>query len=117
MKKVFLLILALGLVMSVGAANRYGRRVVMRPTANGWFSTHKSHRVPAKELVSLYQEIDVLHINVEAELIMTITIKDENGNVLFQTVVASPENNVAIPSGGAIVEVCYNNVELVGMLY
>lgn len=117
MKKVFLLFLALGLFMSVGASNMNGRRVVMRPTANGWFSTHRPHRVPAKELVSLYQENDILHINAEVELMMTITIKDEEGNVLSQTIVYSSENDVVVPTDGIIVEVSYNDIDLVGILY
>ena len=117
MKKVFLLFLALGLFMSVGASNRNGKRVVMRPTANGWFSTHKPHRAPAEELVNLYQENDVLHINAEAELMITITIKDVEGNTLSQTVVVGSENDVVVPTDGAIVEVSYNEIELVGMLY
>lgn len=117
MKKVILLLLALGLVMSVSASNRNGKRVVMRPTANGWFSTHKPYRVPAKELVNLYQENDVLHINAEAELMITITIKDVDGNTLSQTVVVGSENDMVVPADGSIVEVSYNDVELVGMLY
>lgn len=117
MKKVFLLFLALGLFMSVGASNMNGRRVAMRPTANGWFSTHKPHRVPAKELVNLYQENDVLHINAGAEMVITITIKDVDGNTLSQIVVVGSENDMVVPTDGSIVEVSYDDVELVGMLY
>ena len=117
MKKVILLLLALGLVMSVSASNRNGKRVVMRPTANGWFSTHKPHRAPAKELVSLYQENDILHIHAEVDLVMTITIKTLEGYVLSQTVVVGFENDVVVPTDGSIVEVSYDDVELVGMLY
>lgn len=77
----------------------------------------KPHRAPAKELVSLYQEDSVLHINVEAGLLVTIVIKDADGNILSQEVMTEPECDMAIPVGGAIVEVSYNDVNLVGMLY
>ena len=67
--------------------------------------------------MNLYQENDVLHINAEAELMITITIKDVEGNTLSQTVVVGSENDVVVPTDGAIVEVSYNEIELVGMLY
>ena len=48
---------------------------------------------------------------------MTITIKDEEGNVLSQTIVYSSENDVVVPTDGTIVEVSYNDIDLVGILY
>lgn len=77
----------------------------------------KPNRSPAKELVALYQETDILYVNLQAGLLVTIIIKDVDGNILSQEVVATPEANITIPMGGAIVEVSLNGVNLVGMLY
>mgnify|MGYP004682932183 FL=1 len=52
-----------------------------------------------------------------AGLLVTVTIKDEDGNILSQELVAEQESEVVIPMGGTTVEVSYNDVELIGMLY
>lgn len=77
----------------------------------------KPHRSLGRELVSLYQEETILHVNSSPGLLLTITFKDEEDNIRSLSTVSGEEFDVEIPSGAAIVEVCYNSVELVGVLY
>ena len=89
----------------------------MRRSARSAFANVSQRRAPVKELVYLYQENTILYVNAQAGLLVTITIKDEDGNILSQELVTTSEYDMAIPMGGAIVEVSYNDVDLVGMLY
>lgn len=52
-----------------------------------------------------------------AGLLVTVTVKDEDDNILSQELVTAQESDMVIPMGGAIVEVSYNDVNLVGVLY
>ena len=115
MKKVAILLLTV--LVSVGMYAGNGTRTKVKLSAGSIFTMHKPHRAPAKELVSLYQEDDILHVNVQVGLLVTVTIKDEDGTILSQEFVTEQEKDMAIPMGGAIVEVSYNSVDLVGMLY
>lgn len=116
MKKVVLMLLALLCVMPM-SASRKGKRVLVRRSASCALANVTQRRAPAKELVSLYQEEDLLHVNAEVGMMMTVTLKDEEGNMLSQIILTSQESDVEIPTGAAIVEVIYNDVSLVGMLY
>lgn len=116
MKKVLFVLLVLLSVQPMWAS-RKGKRVFVRRSASCALSNVTQRRAPAKELVSLYQEADILHVNVEVELLVTVTLKDEKGNVLSQVMVTSQEGDVEIPTNTALVEVSYNDVDLVGMLY
>lgn len=115
MKKVFVVMLCL-VVASTAYSARKGRRVHLGhyDVQNG---APKPHRSFGKELLSLYQEETILHVNSSPDLLLTITFKDEEDNILSQTEVSGEEIDVEIPSDATIVEVCYNSVELVGMLY
>lgn len=113
MKKIVMVLLTV--LMTVGMHARNGTRV--KVSAGSMFTMHRPHRAPAKELVSLYQEDAVLHVNVVAGLLVTVTVKDEDDNILSQELVTAQESDMVIPMGGAIVEVSYNDVNLVGMLY
>lgn len=115
MKKIVMVLLTL--LMTVGMHARNGTRVKVKLSAGSMFTMHRPHRAPAKELVSLYQEDAVLHVNVVAGLLVTVTVKDEDDNILSQELVTAQESDMVIPMGGAIVEVSYNDVNLVGMLY
>lgn len=115
MKKIVMVLLTV--LMTVGMHAGNGTRVKVKLSAGSMFTIHRPHRAPAKELVSLYQEDAVLHVNVVAGLLVTVTIKDEDGNILSQELVAEQESEVVIPMGGTTVEVSYNDVELIGMLY
>lgn len=103
-------------VACVHIASNKGRPVRLG-SLSGYIGKPKSNRAPAKELVSLYQEDAVLHVNVVAGLLVTVTVKDEDDNILSQELVTAQESDMVIPMGGAIVEVSYNDVNLVGMLY
>ena len=115
MKKVFMFLACLMFAITLHAVKKG------RPVRLGQLGVRtglpKSIRAPAKEPVSLYQENDILHVNAEAELMMTVTLKDEEGNILSQVMLTSPECDIEIPDNASIVEVSYNDVSLVGMLY
>lgn len=115
MKKLAMVLLAV--LMTVGMHAGNGMRVMVKLSAGSMFMLHRPHRAPAKELVSLYQEDAILHVHVLAGLLVTVTIKDEDGNILSQELVAEQETDMMIPMGGTTVEVSYNDVNLVGMLY
>lgn len=115
MKKIVMVLLTV--LMTVGMHARNGTRVKVKLSAGSMFTMHRPHRAPAKELVSLYQEDAVLHVNVVAGLLVTVTVKDEDDNILSQELVTAQESDMVIPMGGTIVEVSYNDVNLVGMLY
>ncbi|WP_262301081.1 hypothetical protein [Segatella hominis] len=115
MKKFFVVLTSLLLVFTLQATSK--GRPIRLGSLSGYIGKPKSNRAPAKELVSLYQEDAVLHVNVVAGLLVTVTIKDEDGNILSQELVAEQESEVVIPMGGTTVEVSYNDVELIGMLY
>lgn len=115
MKKVVTLLLTVLITVGMHAGN--DTRVKVKLSAGSMFTMHKPHRSPAKELVKLYQEDAILHVNVVSSLLVTLTIKDEDGNILSQDMVTEQETDIVIPMGGTIVEVSYNNVNLVGVLY
>ena len=96
MKKIVMVLLTV--LMTVGMHAGNGTRVKVKLSAGSMFTMHRPHRAPAKELVSLYQEDAVLHVNVVAGLLVTVTVKDEDDNILSQ------ESDMVIPMGGAIVE-------------
>lgn len=116
MKKVVLFFVALLCVFATNASKK-GKRVYVRRSARCAFASVTERRSPARELVSLYQEETILHVNSSPDLLLTITFKDEEDKVLSQIEVSGEEFDVEIPSDAAIVEVCYNSVELVGVLY
>ena len=115
MRKFFLLLTCLLFMQTLHATSK------RRPVRLGHYDCNlgkpKPNRSPAKELVALYQENDILYVNLQAGLLVTIIIKDADGSVLSQEVVATPDAHVTIPMGGAIVEVSFNEVNLVGLLY
>lgn len=115
MKKFFVILTSLLLVFTLQATSK--GRPVRLGSLSGYIGKPKSNRAPAKELVSLYQEDAVLHVNVVAGLLVTVTVKDEDDNILSQELVTAQESDMVMPMGGAIVEVSYNDVNLVGMLY
>ena len=94
----------LTVLMTVGMHAGNGTRVKVKLSAGSMFTMHRPHRAPAKELVSLYQEDAVLHVSVVAGLLVTVTVKDEDDNILCQELVAAQESDMVIPMGGAIVE-------------
>lgn len=116
MKKVLIMLLVLLCVMPI-CASRKGKRVLVRRSASCAFANVTQRRAPAKELVSLYQEDGILHVNVEIEMLVTVTLKDEEGNTLSQVMLTSQESDVDVPTGAALVEVDYKEVNLVGLLY
>jgi len=115
MKKFFVILTSLLLMFTLHATSK--GRPVRLGSLSGYIGKPKSNRAPARELVALYQENAILYVHVASGLLVTVTIKDEDGNVLSQELVAEQEKDMAIPMGGAIVEVSYNGVDLVGMLY
>lgn len=115
MKKLAMVLLAV--LMTVGMYAGNGTRVKVKLSAGSMFTMHRPHRAPAKELVSLYQEDAILHVNVVAGLFVTLTIRGEDGNILSQELVTEQEGEVVIPVGGTTVDVSYNDVNLVGILY
>lgn len=116
MKKVSIMLFVMLCAVAMNASQK-GKRVLVRRSARSAFANVSQRRAPAKELVALYQEDSILHVNVQVGLLVTVTVKDEDGNVLSQEFVTEQEEDMAIPMGGAIVEVSYNGVDLVGMLY
>lgn len=116
MKKVVLIFVALLCILATNASKK-GKKVYVRRSARCAFASVTERRAPAREIVSLYQEETILHVNFSPDLLLTITFKDEEDNILSQTEVSGEEIDVEIPSDATIVEVCYNSVELVGMLY
>lgn len=91
-------------------------RPVRLGSLGGYIGKPRPNLAPAKELVTLYQEDAILHVNVLAGLLVTVTIKDEDGDILSQEVVTTSESDMEIPMGGSTVEVSYNGVNLVGVL-
>lgn len=116
MKKVLIVLLVLLCMMPI-CASRKGKRVLVRRSASCAFANVTQRRAPAKELVSLYQEDNILHVNVEIEMSVAVTLKDEEGNTLSQIMLTSQESDVEIPNDAVLVEVDYNNVSWIGMLY
>ena len=102
MKKFFVILTSLLLVFTLQATSK--GRPVRLGSLSGYIGKPKSNRAPAKELVSLYQEDVVLHVNVVAGLLVTVTVKDEDDNILSQELVTAQESDMVIPMGGAIVE-------------
>lgn len=115
MKKVFIICMCVVASLSLHASKKG------RPVRLGHFDcllgNPKTNRAPAKVLVSLYQEEEILHVNSSLQSVLIITFKGENGSILSQEVLAGEENDVEIPRGATTVEVSYGDVELVGMLY
>ena len=102
MKKIVMVLLTV--LMTVGMHAGNGTRVKVKLSAGSMFTMHRPHRAPAKELVSLYQEDAVLHVNVVAGLLVTVTVKDEDDNILSQELVTAQESDMVISMGGAIIE-------------
>ena len=100
MKKIVMVLLTV--LMTVGMHARNGTRVKVKLSAGSMFTMHRPHRAPAKELVSLYQEDAVLHVNVVAGLLVTVTVKDEDDNILSQELVTAQESDMVIPIDGQI---------------
>lgn len=115
MKKFSIILTSLLLMFTLQATSK--GRPVRLGSLGGYTGKPRPNLAPAKKPVSLYQEEAILHVNAQAGLLVTITIKDEDGNILSQELVTTSEYDMAIPMGGAIVEVSYNDVDLVGMLY
>ena len=92
-------------------------RPVRLGSLSGYTGKPRPNLAPAKKLVSLYQEESILHVYVQVELLVTVNITAENGNILSHELVTTQESDMAIPMGGVIVEASYNSVDLVGMLY
>ena len=114
-EKDFMLLTGLLLMFTLHATSK-GRPVHLG-SLKGYVGKPKPNHAPAKELVSLYQEDAVLHVRVAPGLFVIVTVKDEDGNILLQEVVAEEKADVSIPTGGATVEVSCNDVDLVGVLY
>lgn len=55
MKKIVMVLLTV--LMTVGMHAGNGTRVKVKLSAGSMFTMHRPHRAPAKELVSLYQEM------------------------------------------------------------
>lgn len=116
MKKALLLILGISLVLPL-CASKKGRPVRLGGY-NHEVGKPKLLRSPLRQLVTLYQENEVLHVNVETlAMIVTLVFRDSNGILLLQQILIEPEADVEIPSSATTVEVSYNDVSLVGILY
>lgn len=76
MKKIFMLLTGLLLMFTLHATSK-GRPVHLG-SLKGYVGKPKPNRVPAKELVSLYQEDAVLHVRVVPGLFVIVTNKDED---------------------------------------
>ena len=116
MKKALLLILGISLVLPL-CASKKGRPVRLGGH-NHEVGKPKPLRSPLKQLVTLYQENEVLHVNVEnLAMIVTVVFRDSNGIPLLQQILIEQESDVEIPSSATIVEVSYNDVSLIGIFY
>lgn len=116
MKKVMLLFVASLIVFNLQAV-RNGKRVVLG--SKGMHTGKpKSSRSPAKENVVIYQEDNVLHINVGLVGVpVMVALKDIEGNLLLRVEVVSTEQDIVVPDVASIVEVNCDEINLVGMLY
>ena len=113
MKKFFVILTSLWLVFTLQATSK--GRPVRLGSLSGYIGKPKSNRAPAKELVSLYQEDAALHVNVVAGLLVTVTVKDEDDNILSQELVTAQESDMVIPMGGAIRHELYFGVGLLNL--
>nr|WP_302970861.1 hypothetical protein [uncultured Prevotella sp.] len=116
MKRVVLIILAFVLTVSSFAFKK-GKRIPMRRSTMSIFGSVKAKRTLERTRLELYQDDDVLYVEILNGASAFGIFKNEDGEIISSFVTFGGEEEIKIPKDAVIIEITSNGVSYCGMLY
>ncbi len=107
----------LAMVVSLNSiAARKGKRVPMHRSIQSIQALLKQKRTLAREQVVVYQDGNILTVEVLGEFAPTLFFRNEDGDIVFVYVMTQREEQMCVPSDACVLEVACGEYSLIGDL-